>query len=110
MTEAFQTDQILIYQPKDRSNLEARLEAETIWLTQKPIALLFGTQRPVIAKHLKNISNSGQLDEKLVSPILEQTTKHGAIKGKTQTTKGKYYSLFLKPESFSLPNFRRKKN
>jgi hypothetical protein len=41
-----------------------QLGQETVWLTQKQIAELFGTQRPAITKHLKNIFLSGELDEK----------------------------------------------
>jgi death-on-curing family protein len=70
-----------------------RLEKETVWLTQAQIALLFGTQRPAITKHLKNIFTSGELNEKVVSSILEQTTQHGAIKGKTQIKNVKFYNL-----------------
>lgn len=91
--DEFKKGEILIYQAKDGPNLEVRLEAETIWLTQEQIASLFGTQRPAITKHLKNIFDSGELDEKVVSSILEHTTKHGALKGKTQTKKVKYYNL-----------------
>ncbi|MDH7604336.1 MAG: virulence protein RhuM/Fic/DOC family protein [Melioribacter sp.] len=89
----FKKGEILIYQSKDGPNLEVHLEAETIWLTQEQIALLFGTQRPAITKHLKNIFHSRELNEKVVSSILEHTTKHGALKGKTQTKKVKYYNL-----------------
>jgi hypothetical protein len=44
---------------------------ETIWLTQKQIAELFGTKRPAITKHLKNIFASGELEEKSTCSILE---------------------------------------
>lgn len=54
---------------------------------------LFGTQRPAITKHLGNIFKSGELDEKVVSSILEHTTEHGALKGKTQNVKVKYYNI-----------------
>lgn len=68
-------------------------EKENIWLTQNQIALLFGTQRPAITKHLRNIFQSGELEEKVVSSILEHTTDHRAIKGKTQTKNVKFYNL-----------------
>jgi len=48
------------------------------------MAELFGVQRPAITKHLKNIFNEGELKEKEISSILEHTTKHDAIKGKTR--------------------------
>lgn len=91
--DEFKKGEIVIYQSKDGPNLEVRLVEETIWLTQEQIALLFGTQRPAITKHLKNIFDSGELDEKVVCSILEHTTKHGALKGKTQTKKVKFYNL-----------------
>jgi len=49
--DEFKKGKILIYQTKDGPNLEVRLEAETIWLTQEQIALLFGTQKPAITRH-----------------------------------------------------------
>ena len=46
-----------------------------------------------ISKHFKNIFESGELDEKVVVSVLENTTKHGAIEGKTQTKQVKFYNL-----------------
>jgi death-on-curing family protein len=85
--------EIIIYKSEDGPKLEVRLEEETVWLTQKQIAMLFDTQRPAITKHLNNIFKSGELDEEVVCSILEHTTQHGAIKGKTQTQKVKFYNL-----------------
>lgn len=59
------TNQILIYQTEDGSfQIEARIEAETIWLTQKQMAELFGTSTDNIGLHLKNIYVEGELIEK----------------------------------------------
>jgi len=55
--------------------------------------LLFDVQRPAITKHLKNIFESGELIEEVVSSILEHTTQHGALIGKSQTSRVKYYNL-----------------
>lgn len=66
---------------------------ETIWLTQKAMAELFGVGVPAISKHLSNIFKEGELDEKVVVSIMEITTKHGAIEGKTQEQKTKFYNL-----------------
>ncbi len=74
-------------------NVEVFLQNETLWLTQKAMAELFGVGVPAIAKHLKNIFSSGELNEKEVVSILEITTQHGAVKGKTQTNKVKFYNL-----------------
>jgi hypothetical protein len=87
-------NEIVIYQTEDKAiKVEIQFENETFWLTQLQIADLFGTQRPAITKHLGNIFKSGELDEKVVSSILEHTIQHGAIKGKTQDVKVKYYNL-----------------
>ena len=75
---------IVIYRAKDGSaELEAILEKETIWLRQEQIAVLFGTQRPAITKHLRNIFKSGELDKNSVSSVLEHTATDGK-KYKTQ--------------------------
>jgi hypothetical protein len=77
-------NEIILYRPDELAeHIEVRLVDETFWLSQQQIADLFGTQRPAITKHLGNIFKSGELDEKVVSSILEHTTQHGAIKGKT---------------------------
>jgi hypothetical protein len=46
-------------------------------MTQKKIADLFGVQRPAITKHLKNIFETGELEEYSVSSILEHTAEDG---------------------------------
>ncbi len=87
-------NEILLYTtPNGKVKVEIYLQNETIWLTQQKIADLFGVQRPAITKHLKNIFETGELQEEVVSSILEHTTQHGAIVGKTQETKTKFYNL-----------------
>ena len=87
-------NEILLYTtPNGNVKVEIYLQNETIWLTQQKIADLFGVQRPAVSKHLKSIFNAGELREEVVSSILEHTTQHGAIKGKTQETTTKYYNL-----------------
>lgn len=89
-----QTTEFLLYTaPNGEIKVEVLLSNETIWLTQERMAELFGVQRPAITKHLKNIFVDGELQEKEVCSTLEHTTEHGAIKGKTQTSKVKYYNL-----------------
>ncbi len=70
--------EIIIYKAKDNKiSLSVRLEKETVWLTQKQIAKLFGIQRPAITKHLNNIFKSEELDKKSVCSILEHTATDG---------------------------------
>jgi hypothetical protein len=44
--------------------VEVFIQEETVWLTQKALAELFGKERSVVTKHLKSIFESGELDEK----------------------------------------------
>lgn len=87
------TEFLLYTTPNGKVKVEIFLRDENIWLTQDKIALLFGVQRPAITKHLQNIFESGELIEDQVSSILEHTTKHGAIEGKTQTQSVRFYNL-----------------
>lgn len=73
--------------------VDVLLQNETIWMPQSKIAELFNVNIPAISKHLKNIFESGELDEKVVVSILEITTQHGAISSKTQTRPTKFYNL-----------------
>ena len=78
--------EIVLYTTTDgKVKIDTIFQNETIWLTQKKMAELFDVKRPAITKHLKNIFESGELDERVVGSILEHTTQHGAIEGKTQT-------------------------
>lgn len=84
----------LIYStPEENVSINAVVKDETIWLTQKAMAELFGVGVPAISKHLKNIFEEGELVEEVVVSILETTTEHGAIEGKTQTKSTKFYNL-----------------
>lgn len=83
-----ENSQIIIYQtPDGQTAVDVKLEKDTIWLTQKQIAELFGTQRPAITKHLTNIFKTNELEEGSVCSILE----HTADDGKNYQTK--YYNL-----------------
>jgi hypothetical protein len=79
--------EIVLYQSNNVIQIEVRMYGDTVWLTQDHIAVLFGTKRPAITKHLKNIFNSGELTENSVSSILELT----ASDGKNYQTK--FYNL-----------------
>ena len=69
--------EIILYQPDNSIRLEVRMEEETVWLTQAQIGLLFGVQKAAISKHLKNIFQSGELQQTSVVSILETTANDG---------------------------------
>ncbi len=86
--------QFLIYStPKEDVKIEAVVKDETLWLTQKAMAELFGVKVPAISKHLKNIFEEGELEESVVISKMEITTRHGAIKDKTQQNETQFYNL-----------------
>ncbi len=86
--------ELVIYQAKNGAiEFRGDFNDETIWATQKQIAEVFGIDRTVVGRHIKNIFQDGEVNEKVVSAFFAQTTKHGAIKGKTQTKEIKFYNL-----------------
>jgi len=86
--------QFLIYNtPQEDIKVNVVIKDETLWLTQKAMAELFGVQIPAVNKHIKNIFQEDELEEKVVVSILEITTQHGAIPDKTQNKETKFYNL-----------------
>lgn len=81
------TEFLLYTTPNGKVKVEILLRNENIWLTQAKISELFGVQQPAIAKHLKNIFETGELEENSVHSILEYTAKDGKI------YKTKFYNL-----------------
>ena len=86
--------EMVLYRTEDDSvTVSALIKDESIWITQKAMAELFGVQTPAISKHLKNIFEQGELKEEVVVSKMETTTKHGAIPGKMQIISTNYYNL-----------------
>ena len=86
--------QFLIYNtPTEQVKVEVVIKDETLWLTQKAMAELFGVGVPAISKHLKNIFIEGELNEEVVVSKMEITTTHGALANKTQTKETQFYNL-----------------
>lgn len=72
--------------------LEVNLKDETVWLNLEQMAELFNRDKSVISRHIKNAISEELKDEQVIAKFAT-TTKHGAIKGKTQTHMVDYYSL-----------------
>ena len=86
--------QIEIYKSLDNAiELQVNLDKDTVWLTQKQMAELFGRNRVAITQHIGNIFKEEELNEQLVCKNFLHTTQHGAITGKTQERTTKYYNL-----------------
>ncbi len=70
--------EILIYQtPNGNTKVDVRLEGETVWLNQYQLADLFQTDRTSIAKHIKNIYETGELIESSTCAKIAQVQKEG---------------------------------
>jgi hypothetical protein len=79
---------IILYQSDgDKVKVDVFFAEENFWMTQKNISELFNIDRTVITKHLKNVFDEGELDEKAVCAKFA----HTANDGKTYNTK--YYNL-----------------
>lgn len=86
--------QFLIYTAdSSQETASVIIRGETIWASQKEMARLFDVGVPAISKHLKNIFEEGELDEKVVVSKMANTTQHGAMADKTQTKEVSYYNL-----------------
>ena len=63
MVKKEEKGEIVLYQPEGEVRLEVRVENETVWLTQAQMAVLFNTDRTSITKHIRNIYQTGELEE-----------------------------------------------
>lgn len=83
--------EIIIYTSEDgKISLDTKLENNTIWLTQKDMAELFGVKTPAINKHLNNIYQEGELSQDATISILEIVQKEGKRNVKRQKA---FYNL-----------------
>ena len=73
-----QVQKLLFYQVAEKKvEVSVRFEKGTFWLTQKAMAVLFGVDRSVITKHLKNIFETNELEEISVCAIFAHTAEDG---------------------------------
>lgn len=79
--------EIILYKSKEGPKLDVRLEENTVWLTQKQMAVLFDKGIPTINEHIKNIFKEGELQENSVIRKFRIT----ASDGKTYETN--FYNL-----------------
>lgn len=75
------------YEPADGGQVTVRLEGDSLWVTQEQMAELFGRERSVISKHLRNVFREEELEESSVCANFART----AGDGKTYQTQ--HYNL-----------------
>ena len=71
------TEFLLYTTPSGKVTVEVFLQDETIWLTQDRMAEIFGVDRTVITKHLKNIYKDNELQENSTSAKIAQVQTEG---------------------------------
>lgn len=81
---------VLFECPDGQVRLDVRLERETVWLSQAQLAELFGRERSVITKHLRNVYAEGELAAEGTSAKLAQVQTEG---GRTVTREVDHYNL-----------------
>ena len=87
-------NQLVLFKSKDgQVSLPVTLERETVWLSQRQMADLFGKDRTVIGRHIRNAIEEGEVDEKVVCANFAHTTRHGAMEGRTQLQNVLFYNL-----------------
>jgi death-on-curing family protein len=85
---------IEIYQsPDGHTEVQVTFDKDTVWLNQEQLGHLYDRDRTVVGRHIRNIFKEGELVESMVCADFAHTTKHGALKGKTQSKTTKYYNL-----------------
>jgi prophage maintenance system killer protein len=83
--------EIAVYQAADGSvRVEARLERETVWLTKQQMAELFGRERSVISKHIRNAFGEGELEPQATCANFAQVRQEG---GRTVSREVDHYNL-----------------
>ena len=83
--------QFLLYNtPDENINVQAIVKDETLWLTQKSMAELFGVQVPAISKHLSNIYEEQELKENATISKMEIVQNEGGREVTRETT---FYNL-----------------
>lgn len=94
MDKSITSNEIVLYQTEDgKVKLDVQMYDESMWLTQEQMVKLFQRDKSVISRHIKNIFEEGELDEKEVVAFFATTSAHGAIEGLTQTHMTAFYNL-----------------
>jgi hypothetical protein len=88
---------LIIYEaPDGKVRVDVRLDHETVWLTQDQMSQLFGRERSVIAKHIKNVFKEGELESASTCAKVAQVQAEGK---RTDTREIDHYTSMSSAES-----------
>jgi len=83
--------ELVVYEaPDGAARVDVRLDRETVWLTQQQMAKLFGRDRSVVAKHIRNVFREGELDPQATRANFAQVQSEG---GRTVSREIDYFNL-----------------
>ena len=82
--------EIIMYQPDESIRLEVRMEEETVWLNLNQMSLLFGRDKSVISRHIRNVYIEGELLRE--STVANFATVHDE-NGRRVSRNIEYYNL-----------------
>lgn len=70
--------EIIIYQSSDgQTELDVRLEGDSVWLSQAQLSSLFNSDRTSVGRHIRNIYKSGELEENATCAFFAQVQQEG---------------------------------
>ena|SRR5690606_26602093 len=101
-----QKGQIEIFKTAKGSEIQVNLDKDTVWLDAHLIAHLFDVQRPAIVKHIKNIYDSGELEQNSTCSILEQVASDGKKRKMNLYNLDVILSVGYRVNSFKATQFR----
>lgn len=83
--------EVVVYEPPgDGARVEVRLVGETVWLTQDQMAALFGRERSVITKHLRNAYATGEIEPEATRALFARVQSEG---GRQVSRQLEHYNL-----------------
>jgi len=85
--------EIIVYEPSPEKRLQVKTDGETVWLSQEQMCQLFGRDRSVITKHIRNIFKEGELEEDMSCAKFAHDTRHGALPDRTKRSYTTFYNL-----------------
>ena len=86
--------EIVVYEaPNGEARVDVRLNRETVWLTQQQMAELFGRDRSVVTRHIRNAFEEEELDPETTSAKLARVQSEG---GRRVAREVDHYNLMVR--------------
>lgn len=77
MAKAFENSDVVVYAPMGMPRLDVILSKDSIWMTMQQMGQVFGVDRSVIGKHIRNIYKTGELEQESTWAKIAHVHKEG---------------------------------